>query len=181
MKLLTFVLITMFVHGPLSPILPTAYEITLVHYARLLPLATLVVAGTLAASLVEIVNYRLVNWAVALPALARLAEQRAVRWTVNAFLRAPFWTTAFVIFSPLPDTAVRILAPLGRYPIAKYVAATAVGRLPRFLLVAGLGLLVRIPEWALYGAGIAAVLAAAWRHWLPVAMAWAQRAPDQAG
>lgn len=177
MKLLTFVLITALVHGPLSPFLPTAYEATLMYYARLLPLPTLALAGTLAASVAEVVNYRLVDWAAALPALARHRERKLVRWTVDAFLRAPFWTTVFVIFSPLPDTAVRILAPLGRYPVLKYVAATAVGRLPRFLLIAGLGLVVPIPQWVLVAAGVAFLAAAAVRRWWPVMVAWVRRAP----
>src|SRR5262249_47895731 len=141
-KLLAFLGITIFVHGPLSPFLPTAYEATLFYYARLYPWWLLALIGPAGATLSEVVNYRLIDWVTALPALSAMTQRRAVRWSVDAFLKAPFWTTAFVIFSPIPDSAVRVLAPLGRYPMWKFLGATAVGRLPRFLLIAGFGWLV---------------------------------------
>lgn len=160
MKLVAFALISALVHGPVSPLLPTAYEATLLYYARLYPAWMLALVGTIAASAAEALNYRLVDWAAARPALAGLKERRAVCWSVAAFRRAPFWATAVIIFSPLPDTAVRVLAPLGAYPINKFVLATAVGRFPRLLLIAGLGALIAVPPWVLGAAGGALVAGA---------------------
>ena len=154
MKLLTFALIAVVVHGPLSPLLPTAFEAALLYYARYYPAWLLAVVGTLGASLAEAVNYRLVDWAAARPALAGLWQRRSVRWSIAAFLRAPFWTTALVIFSPIPDSAVRILAPLGGYPMARFLGAIALGRFPRLLLIAGFGVLVPIPTPVLLVASI---------------------------
>jgi len=154
-KLLTFVLIAVFVHGPLSPLLPTAFEATLLYYARYYPAWVLAVVGTLGASLAEAVNYRLVDWAAARPALAGLWQRRSVRWSIAAFLRAPFWTTVLVIFSPIPDSAVRILAPLGGYSMVRFLGAVALGRFPRLLLIAGFGVLVPIPTPVLLVASIA--------------------------
>src|SRR5256886_8258727 len=105
MKLVTFVALALLVHGPLSPFLPTAFEATLLYYARLYPAWLLALVGTLGASVAEGVNYRLVDWATELPKLARLAERPPGRWRAAAFRRAPFWTTAVVIFSPIPDSA----------------------------------------------------------------------------
>ena len=155
MKLLTFLGISLFVHGPLSPFLPTAYEATLLYYAHLYPAWVLALVGTVGATAAEAVNYRLIDWAAALPALAAMKQRKVVRWSINAFLKAPFWTTAFVIFTPAPDSVVRVLAPLSRYPAWKYLGATAVGRLPRFLLIAGFGWLVHIPSTLLIGATVA--------------------------
>src|SRR5204863_3812037 len=138
-KLVTFFALALLVHGPLSPFLPTAFEATLLYYARLYPAWLLALVGTLGASLAESVNYRLVDWAAELPKLARLAERRVVRWRVAAFRRAPFWTTVLVIFSPIPDSAVRVLAPLARYPMPRFLGAVALGRFPRLLLIAGMG------------------------------------------
>src|SRR2546426_6160672 len=136
-KLAAFFLLALFVHGPLSPLLPTAFEATLLYYARFYPGWVLALVGTAAASLAEAVNYRLVDWAAELPKLSALKARKAVRWSIDAFSRAPFWTTAIVIFSPIPDSAVRILAPLSRYPLPKFLAAVAFGRFPRLLLIAG--------------------------------------------
>jgi len=154
-KLVTFCALALLVHGPLSPFLPTAFEATLLYYARLYPAWLLALVGTLGASIAESVNYRLVDWATELPKLARLADRRGVRWSVAAFRRAPFWTTVIVIFSPIPDTAVRVLAPLARYPLPRFLGAVALGRFPRLLLIAGVGGVVAVPTWALLSGGIA--------------------------
>src|SRR3989442_13028004 len=77
--------------------------------------------------------------------VSRLRSRHAARWSVAAFLRAPFWTTVLVIFSPIPDSAVRMLAPLGKYPLPRYLGAVGLGRYPRLLLVASSGALLRIP------------------------------------
>src|SRR2546428_4654444 len=94
MKLVTFVALALLVHGPLSPFLPTAFEATLLYYARFYPAWLLALVGTLSASVAEGVNYRLGNWATGLPKLARLAHPPGERWSVAGFPRAPFRTTA---------------------------------------------------------------------------------------
>jgi len=171
-KLVTFFALALLVHGPLSPFLPTAFEATLLYYARLYPAWLLALVGTLGASLAESVNYRLVDWAAELPKLARLAERRGVRWSVAAFRRAPFWTTVLVIFSPIPDSAVRVLAPLARYPMPRFLGAVALGRFPRLLLIAGMGRLVPLPTWVLVGGGVALVGLAVGRQHVVSAVRW---------
>lgn len=175
MKLLAFLVLAVVVHGPLSPLLPTAFETTVLYYVRFYPAWLLAVVGTLGASLAEALNYRLVDWAAELPKLAALKQRSGVRWTVGAFLRAPFWTTAIVIFSPIPDSAVRILAPLGRYPLHKFLTAVALGRFPRLLVIAGLGVLVPIPTWLLLGGGAVLVAVGLGRRHAAAALAWLWR------
>src|SRR5437899_6095051 len=95
----------------------------------------------------------------------RAGAGKAARWSVAAFLRAPFWTTVLVIFSPIPDSAVRVLAPLGKYPLPRYLGAVALGRYPRLLLVASSGALLRIPLPLLVLASVGIVLAGlGWRR-----------------
>src|SRR5437016_11234987 len=107
----------------------------------------------------------------ALP-ISRLAHRPGVRWSVAAFQRAPFWTTAIVILSPIPDSAVRVLAPLARYPLPKFLGAVTLGRFPRLLLIAGVGGLVPVPTWGLLGGGVALVGLAAGRHHVASAFRW---------
>src|SRR5438132_1975185 len=90
----------------------------------------------------------------------------------SAFQRAPFWTTAIVILSPIPDSAVRVLAPLARYPLPKFLGAVALGRFPRLLLIAGVGGLVPVPTWGLLGGGVALVGLAAGRQHVASAFRW---------
>ena len=167
MKLVAFFLLALFVHGPLSPLLPTAFEATLLYYARFYPGWVLALVGTAAASLAEAVNYRLIDWVAEQPKLSAWKAGKAVRWSIDAFSRAPFWTTAIVIFSPIPDTAVRILAPLSRYPLSKFLAAVAFGRFPRLLLIAGFGVLVQMPTWVLLVGTVALVGLTVVRRLLP--------------
>lgn len=175
MKLLTFFALALLVHGPLSPFLPTAFEATLLYYARLYPAWLLALVGTAGASLAEALNYRLVDWAAELPKLAALKTRKSVRWSIAAFLRAPFWTTVIVIFSPIPDSAVRVLAPLSRYPLPKFLGAIALGRFPRLLLIAGFGALVPVPTRLLLGGGVALVTLVAARRHAVAAFAWLRR------
>lgn len=172
MKLVTFFALALLVHGPLSPFLPTAFEATLLYYARLYPAWLLALVGTLGASIAESVNYRLVDWAADLPKLARLAHRRWVCWSVAAFRRAPFWTTVIVIFSPIPDTAVRVLAPLAQYPLPRFLGAVALGRFPRLLLIAGVGGIVVVPTWALLASGVVLVGFAVGRQRVAAAFRW---------
>src|SRR5207244_4177580 len=87
MKLVTFVALALLVHGPLSPFLPTAFEATLLYYARLYPAWLLALVGTLSASVAESVNYRLVDWATGFPKLARLAPRPGGCWAAGS----PSW------------------------------------------------------------------------------------------
>ncbi|HYL20823.1 MAG TPA: VTT domain-containing protein [Gemmatimonadales bacterium] len=175
MKLLAFFLLAVVVHGPMSPFLPTAFEATLLYYVRFYPALLLAVVGTVGGSLAEAINYYLVDWAAELPKLAELKKRPAVRWSIRAFLRAPFWTTVIVIFSPVPDSAVRILAPLGRYPLRRFLAAVALGRFPRLLLIAGFGVLVPIPAWPLLGAGVFLVVVGLGRRHAAAGLRWLWR------
>src|SRR2546430_16570906 len=100
MKLVTFVALALLVHGPLSPFLPTAFEATLLYYARLYPAWLLALVGTLSASVAEGVNYRLADWATGVPKLARLGHRPRGGWSIAAFQRAPFWTPPTVILCP---------------------------------------------------------------------------------
>jgi membrane protein YqaA with SNARE-associated domain len=164
-KLVAFLALAALVHGPLSPFLPTAFEATLLYYVRFYPAWLLALVGTAGASLAEAVNYRLVHWAAARPRFAALRTGKLASWSIAAFLRAPFWTTVLVIFSPIPDSAVRVLAPLGKYPLPLYLGAVALGRFPRLLLIAGSGALLAIPlPWLLVASGGIVLAGLAWRH-----------------
>lgn len=115
---------------------------------RLGILATAVIAtlGTVAAAWVD---HRLFATAV-----DRLARRRggatpppplALRW----FSRAPFAVLAASGVTPLPFFPFKLLAFAARYPRNRYLAAVAAGRLPRYLLLAWLGVAVQLPLWAL--------------------------------
>ena len=82
------------------------------------------------------------------------APSFALRW----FGRAPFAVLALSGVTPLPFFPLKLLAFAARYPRGRYLAAVAAGRLPRYLLLAWLGMAVRLPAWMLAAAGVLLLL-----------------------
>jgi len=137
--LAAFVLLTVWVHGPMSPFLPAVYEPSLLLFGRLYPPVLIAVLGTLANLYVEFLDYQLFRKLGDFSPYRRLQAHplfaRAVAW----FHRAPFLTVWVFAWSPLPDWIIRMLAPAARYPVGRYLVAMGLGRLPRFWLLAALG------------------------------------------
>ncbi len=110
--------------------------------------ATAVIAtlGTVAAGLVDHRTF--------VPLFSRLATkpvlaQGPVAWMRRRFTSAPFAILAVSALTPLPFYPFKIAAFTERYPLGRYLAALAVGRLPRYALLAWLGAVVHIPLWIL--------------------------------
>jgi len=106
--------------------------------------AVVATAGTVVAAWVD---HRLF-----VPLLERLAAKRgaaAPRGIARLFARSPFAILALSGLTPLPFFPFKALAFTTRYPLGAYLAAVAVGRLPRYLLLAWLGLAVHVPAWLL--------------------------------
>lgn len=143
--LTAFVLITIWVHGPVSPLLPAAYEPTLMLFGRLYEPLFIALVGVAANLYIEFLDYHLFKRLGSTRIYRRLIDHpwfaRATRW----FAREPFFTTWLFAWSPLPFWMVRMLAPAAGYSVSRYLAATALGRLPRYWLFAFLGRHVEIP------------------------------------
>ena len=137
--LLLFVVATLWTHGPLAVFMPAAYEPILAHFGGLYPPAEVAALGTLADLMVEYVDYHvfraLCGGARARQALQHPMVQRAIRW----FNRAPFLTTFIFALTPLPDWALRLVAPAAGYSVPRYLLAMGLGRFPNFLVFAAAG------------------------------------------
>lgn len=112
--------------------------------------------GVLATALVATAGTALAAWTdhrLLAPRISRLARSAsattppsfALRW----FDRAPFAILALSGVTPLPFFPFKLLAFAARYPRGRYLAAVVVGRLPRYLLLAWLGVALQLPFWAL--------------------------------
>lgn len=111
--------------------------------------------GVLATALIATVGTVAAAWAdhrLFAPSIGRLTRPAgvtppslALRW----FERAPFAVLALSGLTPLPFFPFKLLAFAARYPRSRYLAAVAAGRLPRYLLLAWLGVAVRLPTWVL--------------------------------
>jgi uncharacterized membrane protein YdjX (TVP38/TMEM64 family) len=156
--LISFVVVTIWVNGPLAPFLPATYEPILMAFGQIYPpvvVASLGIAGTLS---IEFVNYYLYGKLVHLEATRRLRENVIVRKTVKLFERAPFFTVWLCSWSLLPYWAIRVVAPLAGYPIGKYLLATFLGRFPRLWFFAALGQYLQISIQLLAAVTVGAIL-----------------------
>ncbi len=134
-----FVLVTIWVNGPIAPLLPATYEPILMLYGRLyhpIMVGLLGVGGTI---YVEHLNYHLYRKMFDSRILARPRGSRWLEWVVQRFNRSPFFTIWLCSWSPLPYWTVRFLSPLARYPVGKHLWATFLGRFPRLVFFAALG------------------------------------------
>jgi len=136
-------------NSPLSPLLPTAFEPLIMEaakYERAIPVTLVATAGYM---YMEYVNWRVYAWVLSWDRLTSLGSRRSVRWGIDHFARAPFWTVVVFAFTPLPFFVVRALAILHRWPVWRFMVATLVGRMPRIFLYAWFGELAGLPTWML--------------------------------
>lgn len=135
---IAFVLLTAWLNGPLSPVMPTAYEPVLMIMARVYPAPVVAGLGCVGVALIEFVTYQLYRKVLGLDTLRKVRESDLSRKLVGWFRKAPFATVWFVALTPLPFWVVQILSPLAGYPVVRHLAATVLGRFPRYWLFAEL-------------------------------------------
>lgn len=135
----SFVVATLWLHGPWSPLLPAAYEPVLILYGKLYAPWLVALVGTTLSCIVEWINYRVYDWASDVKRLEQLKQKAMSGRFVRLFRKQPFLVTWIFAWSPLPDWAVRIMAVLADYSITRYVIAFWLGRLPKFFLLATIG------------------------------------------
>ena len=136
--------LTLFVSGPISVVLPAAFEPMLMVAGRLYPpllVALVAVAGNL---YMDYINYHLYGAALHHPRLERARNSRLVQRLLALFQRRPFFAVWLCSWSPIPYWIVAALAPLSRYPMTKFLLATLLGRFPRVWFFAAIGLVVPV-------------------------------------
>ena len=132
-------------NSPFSPLLPTAFEPVIMEAAKYEKALWVTLVALGAYMYMEYLNWHVYTWALDWHRFAALRERRWVRRSVEYFARAPFTTVVVFAFTPLPFWVARLLAILYRYPLGRFLTATAVGRLPRLYLYAWLGELLKVP------------------------------------
>jgi len=143
--LLGFLCLTLFVSGPISVVLPAAFE------------PMLMVAGNL---YMDYVNYHLYGAALRHPRLERARNSGLVQRLLVLFQQRPFFAVWLCSWSPIPYWVVAALAPMSRYPMKKFLLATFLGRFPRVWFFAALGLVVPVSTRTLIIYVIAAIAVA---------------------
>jgi uncharacterized membrane protein YdjX (TVP38/TMEM64 family) len=134
-------------NSPLSPILPTAFDPLIIEIGKYAPAFTVTCVATGTYMYTEFLNWYIYVWVLHWERLDRLRENRWVGWGVDRFATAPITTIIFFAATPLPFWVARSLAILHRYPLKRFMLATAAGRFPRFFVYAWLGSALSIPTY----------------------------------
>jgi len=155
--LIGFLCLTLFVSGPISVVLPAAFEPMLMVAGRLYPplvVALVAVAGNL---YMDYINYHVYGAALRHPRLERARNSRVVQRLLVLFQQRPFFAVWLCAWSPIPYWVVAALAPLSRYSMKKFLLATFLGRGPRVWFFAALGLVVPVATQTLVIYVVAAI------------------------
>lgn len=104
------------------------------------------------------------------PLLRRVAHRPlltygAIGWMRRHFDRAPFAIITASGLTPLPAWPFKAIAFVEHYPLPRYLAATALGRFPRYAILAWLGVVVQIPTWVLVLLFVILILPSARTAW----------------
>jgi hypothetical protein len=164
--LVWFAVMSLPANGPLSPLIPVAFEPLIMEAAKYEHPLAVTAVGLAVYMLTEYVNWYIYAWALSWERLAGVGKGRWVRWGIDRFSHAPFTTTVVFAFTPLPFWVARCLAILNGYPIGRFMFATAVGRFPRILIYAWLGAVLRVPTVMLAAVLVGSLLLAVpWQRW----------------
>ena len=120
-------------------------------------LATIATLGTLLAAFLD---YRFFSTLLNIEVTAAHYRERPFyRKARSWFYKAPFVSLVVAGASPIPFFPFKFLVYASRYPIWRYLLAAALGRFPRYLVLALLGYVLKIPTWIIVGGFVVLVLA----------------------
>ncbi len=143
-----------------------ANEPALLAAAKVTPPVWVAIAGTSGCVVAAILDYALIGWFVNHRLIkTELDDSRGYHTAQRFFARAPFLLILASALLPVPFYPVKILAIAREYPLARFIAAVVIGRLPRFYLLALGGQKVQAPGGALVSAGVALALIGTWGLW----------------
>jgi membrane protein YqaA with SNARE-associated domain len=127
----------------LMAVLP--HEPVLIYFGKSFSPATVMAVALSSTLLVELTNYYAIGHLFDLRAFQKIKASPLVNKAVRLFLKAPFSALVIFAFTPIIFYPFRFLTVLSKYPARKYVLAVALGRGPRFFLLALLGSRVNVP------------------------------------
>jgi membrane protein YqaA with SNARE-associated domain len=139
-----------------------ASEDVMLFESAWLRVATVALLGTTATMMANLNEYHVFGYLLRAGLGDRIRRTHVYRWAIRWFDVSPFQTLTLMAFIPIPVDFVRWLAILRRYPRWRFAAAYWLGRLPRYALLAGISVALRLSMWEiiLIQIGIVAVLGA---------------------
>lgn len=129
-------------------------------FANLWLAAGVATAGTLVAGWMD---HRVFVPLLHLRTLQGYREHRIYRRAIELYRRWPFLTLVLAGFTPLPFFPFKFLSFSTAYPMGRYLAALAVSRFPRYLVLLWAGAVLEIPDWILVALFVGVLALYVWR------------------
>jgi uncharacterized membrane protein YdjX (TVP38/TMEM64 family) len=140
------------------------HEPLVIAYGRMIGVPLTAAIATAATVLAFFVDGLLFRDAIA---RRRPSERGVAGRLIRGFERAPFLVLSASGLTPFPAWPFKLMAFATGYPTGRYLLATALGRFPRYAVLASLGSIPLLPGWVM-PAGFTIVslgfLAAGWRR-----------------
>ena len=134
------------------------HEPVLIWYGKtvnILHLAIVATLGTLASGYLDYKFFvPILNLSYSTKYKASNAYQKAHYW----FYKAPFLSLVVAGFTPIPFFPFKFMVCASKYSFWRWMAALAVGRFPRYYLLALAGYTMQIPNWMIFGTFVAMIL-----------------------
>ncbi|HJO83037.1 MAG TPA: VTT domain-containing protein [SAR202 cluster bacterium] len=92
--------------------------------------------GGLATLIASVIDHALFTKAFEMERLDAARRAKLVVTGIRLFNKRPWWTIVVFAFTPIPFYPMRIVAPVAKYPMPRYVSAVVAGRVPRYFLLA---------------------------------------------
>jgi membrane protein YqaA with SNARE-associated domain len=147
-----------------SNTIPLPATPVVIYAGREYPWVAVAFLGAAATSLANLLDYEIFSTIFKTKLLRRIKESEHSQASIRAFSRVAFPTLVAVNFILFTWDLVRLVAIAAKYPRAKYVAATFIGRAARYAVLAAAGEFFEPPLWAI---GVVAVALA-----LPALVSW---------
>lgn len=107
------------------------------------------VVGAAGTSVANLNDYYLLSYLFEFERIRRIRRRRTYQRAVAWFDRSPFLTLSLFSFLPVPVDVVRLLAISRRYGRVRFTAASFLGRLPRYYLLALGWQWLNLPTWSI--------------------------------
>ncbi|GAB4338545.1 MAG: hypothetical protein Kow0037_22680 [Calditrichia bacterium] len=147
---------------PSNSFIPFPHEPAIIYYGKIYGPWLTTLTATIPTVIACIIDYAVLMPVFTRTRLARIKETRVYLKTVNYYEKAPFVTNFVAALSPVPFYPVRVLSVASHYPLWKYTLAVALGRVPRYFLLAFFGAVLNIPNWVIAFFFLSLVSSAIW-------------------
>ncbi|MCP4726461.1 MAG: VTT domain-containing protein, partial [bacterium] len=119
------------------PVVP--HELIILYLSNYYTPITVTLLTLAGSTFAEYLNYKLVSIFFKIPKLNAQKKRKLFKKAMHYFLKMPFVSVFVAAIAFIPFSPFRIIAPMSKYPVKKYITAIVFGRAPRFYLIAYFG------------------------------------------